>query len=393
MLMRVIRIDPDHIQARAALGYRRYGLKWRIGGNIPSAPVSRAANNAIDKAKKNSADKEANPSTTKKVSKVSKAGEKKTKSTTSTPGSSSKTTKKSVTTQTLDKKISFANKAAEKLKLELNTREDSDFLIHTPYKANSIEVRTLVKTLKSLKKLVQEIVGTRSGSSLWPQKLQLFLFRAKSECVRFAEIIDRQRFPDHKGFYDKDEHAVFHKIRGEQLGLFLAESALENLGGSDRMVSWWLKVGIAEYIASKTAEGIENGRSKRALDLVASILESDPESLNATDLLISLQMGRRNQEVIKAQTLTIITFLNESRRNGIQKFITEMTGEKAPGKPVDYSDDSSSQKNRYEDFIIEFLAHQEFTFKKTFRMSIVEFDKKWKTFILEEFKKSKKKER
>jgi tetratricopeptide (TPR) repeat protein len=377
-LERVIRVDPDHPQAREALGYTRHGLGWRLG---------KAAGKPNETEAPPEAEASAPPATAPTPEPAAGEAPAPAPAPSPVPEAERKTPPAAGAGESsgLEAKRAFAKAAEEKLKQQFNTKEDADFIIHTTHDLASPAVRDLHNVLKALKKRIATAISPRAGSAIWPDKVQIFFFSNAERCALFAELVDGQRFPERDGFYAKAGHLVFHRLPEERLALYLGETALERLDGSDRFVGWWLRFGLAESIASQTDEGQKNSRYPKAYELAASLLSGKNEAFSVADLLETPAPNVRKADEQRALALTFFDFLFQASKSRLQKLIVDLKGPTAPAPPENQSDALAFRK-----FFVEYLAYQEDLIVKGYRWSLEQLDQRWKAFIVERAKALKK---
>ncbi len=364
LLERTIRIDPDHAPARLALGYRRHGLDWVIGGarRIPvTSPTDGGGTTA-----------ESTSSPTPPASTSTSSGDDTTRS---SPASGATQVDPSPTfEELLEEKKAFAKKAGEQLRTAFNTKEDADFLVHTTHDLSSPQFRKLINTLKAVKKIVQSTTGAGSREPIWPDKVQFFFMRASSECVQFAEIVDGQRFPERDGWYTKDGHTVFYTIDPVVLGRLLGETALDYLGGSRRYVNWWLRIGLGEIVAAQAGDSPDSEIYRQAYLLAGSLLDGNASAFHIADLL-GLPSMRGSETEGRAQALTLIDFLLRQGKRRLHRVIEDLKSDRSPPPPADFGD-----ADAFRAFIVEYFAFEKQSMEKNFG-DLDKLDQKWKEFI------------
>ncbi len=244
---RAIRIDPDHAQARAALKYRPEGTGWTQAGGKPAGEVvPKQASSAAPVTASAKTPKGQAPAPASAKEPAGDAGAKAPPAKGETKAGETKAEVTRLDDQVLAKKR-WAQEAAQKLEMTFATYEDEDFLIHTTCEAGSPKVKAVVAKLKNLKKLVQGVIGRPKGP-LWPGKQHFIFMRESTECMRFAQAIDGQRFP-------------------EEIGMYSVEAKWESVSV--------LKVLESEYPRSNAADDLE----AQALTLVQYLYTSNKSGL------------------------------------------------------------------------------------------------------------------
>lgn len=382
-LKRTIRIDPDHAEARQALGYARYGLGWRLTSEIPQrinygddpddiGSESRDTGDVGDSAPESRA-------VVKKRRRVSAGGDDESPESEEESGASSEV-RNLTAEQKLEKKKSWAAEAAKKARLDLNTTESRrDFLIHSTFASNSNQVKDFVARLKAARKHIAKAIGVGSRSEIWPHKLQFFLLRGL-ECARFSESALERRFSESSGWEMIDDYSLLVRDLSDfDLTRFMSSTALRGGGkppGGERWVASWLEEGMAQFIAAGTREGQERGLREQALRMVASRLENSPGRSPLMDLLETPDVRRRNLDRNRNVGMTAIDFLTQQRRRRLSKFIDETSKGETPPKG----------RREFKDFYLDYFNKQESLFKKIYRLAQDKLDEKWQEFIFEEVK-------
>lgn len=387
LLERVIEVDPEHAAARTALGYRRYGLGWKIGGERPAPVPAEEAADAKDSAK----GKPATPSgptsppapepPVEKPEKGDEPGKPGSPEAKSGPPKAEGEAKAEVVkaADVIARKKAWAKESAQKLMQTLNLSEEEDFLVHTSFEAGSAQVRNLVNLLKAIKKNILTLTGARTSPPIWPEKVHLLYFRAAAECVTFAEVVDGIRFPEQQGWYTHDEpqeHTVFYRLEGDILAQVLGETALDRMNGSSRWVNWWLRQGVASWVAAQTEEGKQRQRYPKAFQQVAAELASNSNAFNIADLLESPGMSKRETIASQARVLTLVDFLYQTNKRGFQKLIEDLKSEQAPAPPADNAN--------FKEFFVQYIAFQEEALNKIYRQKLEKLDGSWKNYVLKQ---------
>ena len=375
-LERTIRIDPDHAAARKALGYRRYGLGWRLAKDIPK-PGKKGSGRTSDVARGGDRER-TKPS-------GGSAGE-------SSDGSSGDDGESTETTtaeadvrdlsaeERLAKKRAWAVEAAKKSGLELNTSEDRrGYLIHSTLKTNSKEFKELEDRFREVRKNIIKAIGLRSKADLWPHKIQIVFLR-KLECVRFSDAVLDRPFPQNARWDEIDDYRfLMTKISDLDLTRFMAKTALRFKDGKERWVPSWIEAGVAHAAAALTEEGQDRGMHQQAYLTVLSQLENTPDRSPLMEMLQLTDVRRRNLDRNRKVSLTFLEFLKTARRRRFLKFVDEATEGLRP--PED------TRSKEFQDFYIDYFQRQEKLFKSVYRMDLSELDEKWQAFVFDRSKK------
>jgi hypothetical protein len=368
-LERTIRIDPDHAAARKALGYRRYGLGWRLAKDIPK-PTRGAG-------KKSSGRSSKVGGTGGRDSDDSSDGD--------SPGEDGTSTSE-VGVQDLSveerlaQKRAWAVEAAKKSGLDLNTIEEKrGFLIHSTRNASSTDVKKLKERLKDIRKNVVKAVGLRGSADIWPHKIQIFFLR-KLECARFADTVLGRPFPQNARWEKIDEYRLLvAEISDLDLTRFLATTALRYQDGKERWIPSWIEAGTAHAAAALTQEGRDLAMHKQAYLTAQSQLENTPDRSPLIEMLELTDVRSRNADRNRKIALTLLDFLKTARKRRFLKFVDEATAGFRPPKNV--------QSTEFKDFYIDYFQRQEKLFKSIYRMDLSELDEKWQVFVFERAKK------
>ncbi len=358
LLERVIRIDTDHPEARKALGYRRHGLEWRLGDvDDPDGPSEEVSDGEADAAEADT-EPDLDPP-------ESEEG----------PGDETATEVVNIE-DLIAKRKAWAKEAAETIDLRLNVYEDRDFLIHTSYPINSRQVRTLLTELKKMRSSLQKILGVSSSAEIWPAKYQFFYLRSV-ECVAFSERVLGRAFPERDGWDLIDDRSLLiQNIAADELTRFVARTAPDNLGGSDRWVGGWIGEGIGELVASQTKPAKDAGIYEDNYRLIGRELERDPEGYFLQDLLDEPEMDEGNSDRSRSLAMTLVDFLYTAKRRNFSKFVADLKDPSRASPPAD------RESAEFRKFFIKYIGYQEDLFSTHFRLKPEPLEKKWREFVL-----------
>jgi tetratricopeptide (TPR) repeat protein len=371
-----IRIDPDHPAARAALGYRPLGTDWTKGAPAvkkPAATESTAEGDAAPAAGPKSASAGASSGAAKASAPRETGGEK---------GADAKAAAAKAEDQVQAKK-KWAQEMMAKLELKATVSEDEDFLIHSTTDSGSPRLKELNTALKQIKKLVTNLTGRPRGGPMWPGKLHFIYMRASTECMRFSETVDGQRFPEEDGYYSAatvvgdaqlGEHTVFSgKPPEKALGFILGYAALDHMGNSDRYVGNWLREGLAALVAGSTDEGKKDKLIDQSFKRTAAEIEANFEGVSIFKLLESeSSTSKKNGELNQAMELTLVAFLYSLGPSKIQKLIEDLKSNDAPPPPA------GTDKL----FLSQYARFQENSMTTAFHEKLEKLGERWKAYVV-----------
>jgi len=402
-------IDEDCEKARAALGYKRYGTGWRRPGQPPEAmsrPLRKPATAAP-------AGKESTATATAPATAARAPAEPTPEPTTATPdpdpaavaatpaapeaattgsptpepaaekkpepetGSAEPAATSRPMAGALDKKREWAKAAATRLAATFSTVEDADFLIHSTLPASSREVKLLHGHLKSLKKIIANVIGAGGGTKFWPDKFQAVLLKSEPEYERFAEFVDGMRSaknPD--GAYEQAGHTVLWIPDSGALARILALSALESLNGSNRWVPPWVENGVSEFVHSQSTLGLKESYYEKTMIFAADMVKGEGDALKIYNLIESRETARKDEERAEALALSFVDFLLRQNRKGFQDVVKAIKSDKAPEPPAQKGGDMAA-------FHLGFISFQEETLRKSFSGAALNvLGDKWKAYVL-----------
>jgi hypothetical protein len=367
---RAIRIDPDHPEARAALGFKPSGTGWSKEGSAPRRTVENPepsetvpSPSAVPSEPAEKGSKKAPASTPAKVEPKATVDEGEPKSEYVKPEDLVAAKKK------------WAQEAAEKLGNDkFSVYEDEDFLIHTTYDAKDPKVRALATTLKNLKSKVVTFTGRPKGP-MWPGKLHFIFMKALTQCMRFSEAIDGHRFPEEEGFYTDGDakegfHTVFSAIPEKNLAFLLGWTSLDRFGNSDRYVGWWLREGLGKLLEGSTDDGKKERLIEQAFKRTGSEIDANPDSVSAFKLLETEGYKPNAIELNQAEALTLVLYLISQGGSKLQKVIEELKSADAP-RP-DLTDKL---------FFSRYTAFQEKSISNNYRDKLEKINDKWKAYV------------
>lgn len=360
---RVLKIDPDHAAARAKLGYERYGLEWRRAGETPppgSEPDRERVSGTGGRVNAGGPP-EQKPLSTGQAGETTAEGE---AGTVEAPPSYE---------ELVAKKLAWARECASELSIEFNTHDDRDFILHTTYDMGFRGVRQLLLQLKQVRALVQKLLGARSSTLIWPEKIQLFYLR-EIECVQFAEKILGRRFEGPDGWEAINDHTLLlYEIDDQDLARAAGRASLEGLGGSPQWVNWWLRDGVAELAAAQTESGKKDQLYATHFDRALKLQEKSPDALILLDVLESPAPDRRNREQSLAIAATLVDFLASNRRR-FAAFVDDL--KEFGGKLAPEDEDSSEFRN----FFIEYIGRQEEALQDNYRVDAERLESAWREY-------------
>jgi tetratricopeptide (TPR) repeat protein len=369
-----IRIDPDHPQARAALGFRQLGTDWTKGS--PAAAKPAAAEPAGEEASApEKAPKAAASTPSSAASKVAPPARE---------TSGEKVDPKAVASKVeelLLAKKKWAAEALGKLELKPTVYEDEDFLIHTTCESGSPKLKDAAAALKQIKKLVTTFAGRPKGP-IWPGKAHVIYMRASTECMRFSEAVDGQRFPEEEGYYigqatagnlNLGDHVVFSgKPPEKNLAFFLGSIALDRMGNSDRYVGDWLRFGLAGMVAGSTEEGKKDKVVDQAFRRTAAELEANYEGVSIFKVLESeSSSSKKNGELFQAEALTLVAYFYKLGPAKLQKLIEDLKSSEAPPRP----------EGEDKLFLSQYARFQENAIVSNFHEKIEKLNENWKLYV------------
>lgn len=355
LLEKTILIDPDHARAREALGYVRHGLGWRLESE---SPVRRPVEDSPS------------PSEVTEVDPSDAPGE----------GEPSKTRK--TAEQLIQEKLAWAKKAEETLGIEFNTYQDRDFIVHSTHRTNSRPFKQLLENLKIARGLNYKVLGLKSSAVAWPDKLQFF-YLSQLECESFSELVLSRRFTNLEKFEAIHERAaLFHEFPVDDLTRFVGRSLLTRLDGSEAWIGWWLREGAAEFAATQTPEARESKTYEKNFEIVARLIEDDPEAYLLRGILETLEGDRGNARQATASAMTLVDFLARTSRRGLAKVVEELksTAELPP--------EAERDSPEFRKFMLQYLTRQEALLEEAFRMNPEKLEARWKLHVTNEARKS-----
>lgn len=389
-LKETLLIDEDHADARTALGYVRYGSSWVLqtevakrtgkssppGGSAKEAGVEKTPEIVITKA---------SPSV-ELESPVLPGAAPSAKEETETPESELEVDVTSYSAEVAAKKEWAATMSAN-VNIVFHTYEDQDFLIHTTLSsARHAKMGQLLSHLKAAKKLLGGLLGVKGKDALlWPAKVQFVLLRSEQQFQSFAEIVDEVDYAKNpESGYTKEDHTALWEPNSSAAIRILATEAVKYIHGTDRRVGWWLSEGVAEQVIGvmKNKSG-KDARDKayflRNYKTTADILSAENNEDNIYYLLESLQMRNRQERRSRAMAMTLVDFLQRSRR--VPRFLGDLKGKEAPLAPPE--DDEDALKIYW----LSYVNFQEKMLKTHFKKETEELDLRWKHHVLEMAKK------
>ncbi len=374
-----IAIDADHSAARAALGFVRHGSKWVAASKLPTRNARSSTGTTDD-------DDDATSATRPRRARPADRDD------SSDAGSSSDAGTPEVSKVDLDdvdadlaRKRAWAKEVAAKLGGALVTIEDDDFLIHTTLpSAKDARVRQLQRNLADSKKLIAGFIGARSSDPLWPAKEQFVLLRSEQQYEQFAELVDDVDYAKNKaGAYTANDHTVLWRPDTFHVCKRLSETALDGLHGSDRHISWWVSVGISERLesflkSSRSTDEKEKQAYQRGYVRAADALKSEKEPANIYFLLESRELERNERKKGEALAMTLVDFLQRTRKSAFHSFLKMMKSDDAPPPPEEGDDEGLKT------YWLNYFAFQEKSLKASYRKDTEKLDELWKKHVLRE---------
>lgn len=374
-----VRIDPDHPGARQELGYRRQGAEWTKGPRVALKPVPAEG----EAAPESTASQPAQPAPQNPAAgggatapAVPKEKGPPGGSAGSSPASPAEAkTEAAKVEERIAARKRWAQEAGEKLQMKFSFVEDEDFLIHSNFESGSGKVKALHTSLKGIKRLVQKFIGSHRGP-IWPDKQQIVYLQASTQCMRFAEAIDSQRFPEEDGVYtagdeQKGFHTVFSTPREAYLAEYLGWSALDRLGGSNRFVGWWLRDGIGGLVKGATEEGKRERTLDQAFSRVAAELEARFDEVSIFKLLETEDYKPNAAELNRALATTFVMYLYEKGGGKLHQVIAALKSPEAPSPPA--GDDKL--------FFSKYIAFQANVLTTAYHEKTEKMNDGWKAYV------------
>lgn len=401
LLEKALAMDPDCAPAREALGFRRYGAGWRrgdekvlpprwarpglvtpsggaVGGTPPpevlATPASRDAPTAAEAPEEpavalgpDAVQVEAPGTTTVDAETVEppvEAGEE-AASGTEAPGT--------------EAKKAWAMQAFGLIAATCQTYEDKDFLVHSSLPTSSRQVRTLVASLRDLKRKLLAMVGTTTNAALWPDKLQVVLLKSEPEYERFAGLVDKLPSainPD--GAYTVEDRIVLHKLDSAALPRIVAETGLRGYQDSKAWTAWWYVEGMGEHLVAQSPAGQTDGYYAKMMLRAAEIMEKEGEGASIYSVIETVSNPRKGADRGRALALSLVDFLLRSYRSGFTSALKALKSSEAPVPPAR---DSNSGAD-FDSFFVSYLSFQEQTLEKALRLPVATLQERWKAYTL-----------
>ncbi len=369
---RAIAVDGDCAVARAALGYVRYGTGWRLQGAGGQKASKRPAG-------------ETNVTTSGDLPEASTglSGTPSRKPGVGTEGQLEAAAEPLGAPNRVERKKNWAAEASVKFGISFVTHEDRDFLVHSTFSRKDREFRRLLDYLRRLRKIVSDVLGVRSRTVIWPDKLQIVLLRSEPEYDRFALNIDNvQSARNPQGAYTRGDHTVLWKPDSEGVSRVVGSTALGQLYDSDRPVGWWLEDGVAEIVVAASPWGTSRKHREQAFVEAARILGEEVESA----LVFKLLETRKNRDTRSSKNaalaMTLTQFLMKRSRRGFTAFVKELKSDAAPPPPAAREDLDS--------YLLNYISFQEKALKTHFGTSVPLLGEKWTEYVIETGKKMEK---
>lgn len=366
-----IAIDSDCPAARAALGYVRYGTGWRREGAPSRRPPARrpaGSGSTVEPRDEGRTDSHRTRDGRKGITAVAEAR-----------GSAERPAESLAGTETvpnrLEEKKNWAAQAADRFGISFTTYEDRDFLVHSTFSRKDRNFRRVLDDLRGLRKIVSGVLGARSRTVIWPDKLQIVLLRSEPEYDRFALNIDGlQSARNPQGAYTKGDHTVLFKPDSEALPALIGRTALDEVYDSDRPVGWWLRDGVEKVVVAGSPWGTSRNYWEQAFVDAASTLSEDKEGAGIFMLLETADEPRRRSEKNSALAMTLTQYLMKRSRRGFTEFVKELKSDQAP-PPTTTTDGVNT-------YLLNYVSFQEKALKSHFNMSVPVLGERWKDYVV-----------
>ena len=366
----VVALDSDHLGARTALGFIRYGTGWirkaelearskPLPGTKPKSPDASSpdvdsGDARTDDAGADGTDDPSAPATgaVAEVETIEGTGEK-----ADAANDSAAALKE------------WAAEASRVFRAEFKTIENDEFLIHTTLDSQRRpQVQDLLRTIRDVRKLVKSVTGARSRV-LWPEKLQIFLLRSPEEYERFADIVDgvpNAQNPD-GAYLAEHGHIAAWKPLSPVLIDAVCSRTLEHLDGTDRIVGWWIRDGVAQWTLAQLLRRDE--KNERRDTLQRGYIQADENLRSRSDdvsiytLLETKNYSGRRRDGNRNLAMTLIDFLLQKKGAGFRKLLRALKSEDAPAPPV-IDEDGADEEEAWKDFHLQYLAFQQEALEK-----------------------------
>lgn len=386
---RVIALDPEHAEARGALGFVRYGDRWLRKGQDPAAsrprvkaPAAGAASGGDPSTATPAGSRPAATRPSASGSETSGSETSGSETSGSAPSTASEASPGSRAEQELARKKEWARQAEEVFRTSFLTIEDDDFLIHTTHSSRREgQVQAFLGELKRVRKDLLTLVGDRSRTSPWPGKVQFVLLRSAQEYERFADVVDKVKDAvNAEGAYTGAQgHTVLWKPDSVEVARRLGETVLDGWGGSDRWVAWWLEVGLAEFLAASEPSGQKVKLRERHIRYAARYIEAEAANLTIYTLLESPKNDPRDMERNRALAMTLVEFLiRAGRTTRLRALVKALKSDEAPPPPA------SEDGDPFKSFYLSYLAFQQETIESTYRTKLPRLEERWKQWVAQE---------
>jgi len=370
---RVIRIDPDHAGARAALGYRRWGSGWRKAEEIekvrkdlpesPPVPVPKPV------------PEQKSPPSPVPVPKP--VPEQKSPPTTPSPGVEKIPPPEAPAARGQARLEGIARKIEEKIQVQFRHEKFGDILFHTTADPNSRQVQETVGSVIETHNLILRCLGAKA-KDVWPDGLlPVYHFQGRLQFFKFADLWDgRKQDTQLNSYFDaKAPHIALYGTPDAALVRALAEGMIEFRAGERVEAIGWLKLGLGEWIsiARDSADGTR--RRTEAYRTVGKLLASHDR--NADVLLWLEDVGLpADRPWAPAMAFTMVDLLGTppapGRADKLTAFISRMREAPPLRTPGIQGFDPAFEK---------YVGHQRDAMRKIYRMEPEGFAKYWEARV------------
>ncbi|MBN1417260.1 MAG: hypothetical protein JXP34_00700 [Planctomycetes bacterium] len=257
----VIRIDPDHAEARAALGYRRWGPGWRKAEEIEKArkdlPETVPPPPPSPPTPGSEPGPEPSPEATPGVPAPADPGPGSTSP--PQPGLEKETPPEPAAPGGEAGLGAIARKIEEKIQVQFRDGRFGDLLFHTTADPNSRAVQATVGSLLETHNLILRCMGAKARDVWAEGLLPVYHFQGRLQFFKFADLWDgRKPGPQLSSYFDaKGPHIALFGTPDAALIRSLTEGMLEFRKGERVEAIGWLKLGLGEWIsiAQDSADG------------------------------------------------------------------------------------------------------------------------------------------
>lgn len=359
-LEKVLRIDPDHREARQALGYTRWGTGWRLSSGASAAePADTTGAPPPEEGSATTGDTETAPEE---------------KTTAPEPVSEVKTVPKR---WGMDDLKARARAVSEATGIKFRDLSADPLLVHTNRRDAAFQ--EIIRSLRALCLDGSKVVGLKTKDTWIGPRLQVFAFERPAEFMKFVNVYEkRDAGSSTYSFNAKMGYLAFSTINVPTFAGELGRELVARAGSPSeadpslavaRWVIPWLADGFSEWL---TCLGYSTPqRRNRNFQLVKDWMIRAGDAARIAEFLE--RPGPGGPGPSRPAVFTIVDLLIQRKK--FPTFLRALLTEETPPEP------QGTQKMAEADFL-KFIEQQWQAFAKVYRVDAEKLNDMWKKHVL-----------